>query len=203
MQNAVICCDKRNRFYLDLCQRWQQYHLLCFSYYPACLFGRPSKALSEEAGRWVSPALKVLQSEDLKHERKKYNIHISSSHICGLFKTSLSSNHGRKTCRTVQWPQGIYVCFHDCNLTASESRLKACLCVPELSFVLALIAEGLYREPPHGATVVKDLIILSGHFCSQTTSLCFPCTHNVCSTQWPALAGWSTFLVQLSMLKWD
>lgn len=124
-----------------------------------------------------------------KHKRKKYNTHISSSHICGLFKNSLSSNHGRKTCRTVKWPQGIYVCFHDCNLTASKCRLKGCLCVPELSFVLALMAEGLYRELPHRATAVNDLGIL----CQVTFSTrpppwpSFLCCHNVCSAHWPGL----------------
>lgn len=102
-------------------------------------------------------------------------------------KNSLSSNHGRKTCRTVKWPQGIYVCFQDCNLTASKCRLKGCPCVPELSFVLAVIAEGLYREPPHGAGAVNDLVI-----CCQVTfstwSLPWPsslCSHSVCSTHWP------------------
>lgn len=141
--------------------------------------------------RWVSPALKVLESADLtkKHERKKCNIHISPSHVCGLFKSCLSSNHDRKTCRTVKWPQGIYVCFHDCNLTVSKCRLKGRPCVPELSFVLALIAEGLYREPPHGASVVNDLVI----FCQVPFSArplpwpSFLCSHSVCCTHWPGL----------------
>lgn len=145
MQNAVIHYDKRGKLYLGLCQRWQLHHPLCFSCQPVCLFERPSKA-----GRWVSPALKVLQSEDLTEKNMKIKRTISvfpHPIFVASFKNSLSSNHGRKTCRTAKWPQGIYVCFHDCNLTASKCRLKGCLCVPELSFVLALMAEGLLREP--------------------------------------------------------
>lgn len=167
---------------------------LCFSYYPECLFEKPSKALSEEAGKMGEPCLEgfvICRSnwKKKKHEREKCNIHISPFHICGLFKNSLSSNRGRKTCRTVKSPQGIYVCFQDCSLTASKCSLKGCPCVPELSFVLALIAEGLYREPPQRASVVNDLVI----FCQVTFSTrplpwpSFSCNHSVCSTHWPGL----------------
>lgn len=88
--------------------------------------------------------------------------------IGSCLKRARAFKYGRKTVpshRPVPWlrprqPQGIYLSFHNCNLTVSKCTLKGHLSVSDLSCELAVMVKGLCREPPQGANVENYLLTI-------------------------------------------
>lgn len=78
----------------------------------------------------------------------------------GLLSMAETQSQVTGLCRAARQPQGIYLSFHNCNLTVSKCTLKGHLSVSDLSCEPAVMVKGLCGEPPQGANVENYLLTI-------------------------------------------